>query len=134
MSDYIRVSDFMNSLNTYIEKVDKNKIPSQRTKEKVKHTSNFKDILDEKLKEDLKISGHAAMRMKLRNMNLSQEQWDKLREAVGKAEEKGVKESLIVFDNMAFIVSIKNKTVITAIDSENLKENVFTNIDGAVIL
>ncbi|MGB9839456.1 TIGR02530 family flagellar biosynthesis protein [Thermovenabulum sp.] len=133
MSDFIRISDLMNPLNTIVEKVDKNKYTVEK-QEKVKSDGKFKEILEEKLKQDLKISGHAAMRMKLRNMNLSQEQWDKLKNAVSKAEEKGVKESLILMDNMAFIVSIKNKTVITAIDEENLKENVFTNIDGAVII
>lgn len=133
MSDFIRISDLMNPLNTIVEKVDKNKYTVEK-QEKVKSDGKFKEILEEKLKQDLKISGHAAIRMKLRNMNLSQEQWDKLKNAVSKAEEKGVKESLILMDNMAFIVSIKNKTVITAIDEENLKENVFTNIDGAVII
>ncbi|KYO64583.1 TIGR02530 family flagellar biosynthesis protein [Thermovenabulum gondwanense] len=133
MSDFIKISDLMTPSSTIIEKVDKNRYTVEK-QEKVKSDGKFKEILEEKLKLDLKISGHAAMRMKLRNMNLSQEQWDKLKNAVSKAEEKGVKESLIIMDKMAFIVSIKNKTVITAIDEENLKENVFTNIDGAVII
>ena len=54
--------------------------------------------------------------------------------AVGKAREKGARDSLILMDNLALVVSIKNNTVITAVDEQSLKENVFTNIDSAVIV
>ncbi|HEX3047301.1 MAG TPA: flagellar biosynthesis protein, partial [Bacillota bacterium] len=57
-----------------------------------------------------------------------------LRDAVNKAEAKGARESLILMDQMALVVSIKNRTVITAVDNESLKDNVFTNIDSAVIV
>ena len=51
-----------------------------------------------------------------------------------KAENKGSKDSLIMVDNVAYVVSVENKTVITAIDDQNVKENVFTNIDSAVFM
>lgn len=97
--------------------------------------SNFDQILNQKIQDkNLKISQHARQRMNMRNINLSHSQMGKLQNAVDKAEEKGVKESLILADDLAFIVSIKNRTIITVIDGSNIKENVFTNIDGAVIL
>jgi len=97
---------------------------------------DFSNILQEKLNEQtgVKFSKHAEARLKSRNIAISSEKMRQINEAVAKAEKKGVKESLLVMDNMALVVSIKNKTVITAVNSEELKDNVFTNIDGAVIL
>jgi flagellar operon protein len=57
----------------------------------------------------------------------------KLEKAVAGAASKGSRDSLILMKNLAFIVNIPNRTVITAMDGENMKENVFTNIDSAVI-
>jgi flagellar operon protein len=56
-----------------------------------------------------------------------------LQRAVSRAEEKGAKDSLVLLRDLAFIVSVKNRTVVTAVDGEHIKENVFTNIDSAVI-
>jgi len=55
-----------------------------------------------------------------------------MNEAVNKASTKGVKDSLVIVDNMAFVVNVKSRTVITAVNNNELKDNVFTNIDGAV--
>jgi len=85
-------------------------------------------------KGEIRFSGHAEMRMRMRNISLSQEEMAKLNDAVDRAEAKGARESLILMDKLAFIVSIKNRTVITAVDEERMKENVFTNIDSAVIV
>ena len=68
-----------------------------------------------------------------RDINLSDAEMQKLESAVDRAEQKGAKESLILFENKAFIVSIPNKTVITAVDREHLNSNVITDIDSAVI-
>jgi flagellar operon protein len=65
--------------------------------------------------------------------NFSNEDLALLNQAVDRAESKGAKESLVLMDQLALIVSIKNRTVITAVDGESMKENVFTNIDSAVI-
>jgi flagellar operon protein len=66
-------------------------------------------------------------------MNLSNDDLQQLTNAVQKADTKGANESLVLLRDMAFVVNVKNKTVITAIDSDRLKENVFTNIDSAII-
>lgn len=81
----------------------------------------------------LKFSAHAKERLSLRNINLSPEDMTRMTDAVNKAAAKGAKQSLLVMDHQAFIVSVTNRTVITALDGNSMKENVFTNIDSAVI-
>jgi flagellar operon protein len=84
--------------------------------------------------EEIKFSKHAEYRLRSRNINLTQAQKQKMKEAVAKAESKGVRDSLVLMDDLAFVVNIRNRMVITAANSSELKENVFTNIDGAVIV
>lgn len=99
-------------------------------------TDGFESILKKKLDEssEIRFSKHAEFRLQSRNIQLTQAQKDKMKEAVSKAESKGVRDSLVLMDNMAFVVNVRNRTVITAANSNELKENVFTNIDGAVII
>jgi len=92
----------------------------------------FEKILQQELKE-LKFSKHAQERLSSRNIQLSTEDVSTLGQAVAKAQEKGSQDSLVLLRDMAFIVNVPNKTVVTAMDSEQMKNNVFTNIDSAVI-
>ena len=84
--------------------------------------------------QSLKFSAHAQERLALRNINLSAEDLSRMNNAVTKAASKGARQSLLVMDKQAFIVSVPNRTVITALDEGSMKENVFTNIDSAVIV
>lgn len=95
----------------------------------------FNELLQKEIQQaqDLKFSRHAQERLDARRIDLSPQHMARLQEAVQKAEAKGCRESLVLVDDLTFVVSIKNKTVITAVDGENRKENVFTNIDSAVI-
>ena len=94
----------------------------------------FGQILQQEL-TGIKFSQHALNRLQTRNIELSSSDMAKLSTAVNKAAQKGAKESLILMNNeLAFVVSVANKTVITAMDGSNLKDNVFTNIDSAVIV
>ncbi len=86
------------------------------------------------LQDRLKVSGHAQTRLQSRNIELGQAEWNRVLEGVERAAAKGSKESLVFIDDAALVVSIKNRTVITAVDKQHLKENVFTNIDSAVIV
>ncbi|HBL36850.1 MAG TPA: flagellar protein [Firmicutes bacterium] len=104
--------------------------PVQRTEK----SGDFQKILTEKLGADLKISAHAQKRMAERGITLSPRDMTGISEAVHKAQTKGCKESLVVLDQVALVVSVENQTVITAVDARNLKENVFTNIDSAVFV
>lgn len=81
--------------------------------------------------QNLRFSKHANERLLNRNINLSAEQMERLETGTSKAREKGIQESLVMIDNLAFIVNIKNNTVITAMDDSS--DSIFTNIDGAVI-
>lgn len=82
----------------------------------------------------LKFSAHAKERLALRNISLSEQDLARIDTAVNKAAAKGARQSLLVMQDMAFIVSVTNRTVITALDGGSMKENVFTNIDSAVIV
>ncbi|MBR5896650.1 MAG: flagellar protein, partial [Lachnospiraceae bacterium] len=75
-----------------------------------------------------------ANRLIDRNISLSDEQRQRLTDATAKAGEKGIKESLVLMDSLAFVVNVPNNTVITALDKSETDLNVFTNIDGAVII
>ena len=86
------------------------------------------------IESPLKFSTHAAQRMQDRHIQMDPETANKVREAVDKAAAKGIEESLIITNDAAYIVSVKNKTVITALDKDSLNGNVFSNIDGAVIV
>lgn len=86
------------------------------------------------LNNSLKFTKHALERISSRGINLSEVEISSLNNAVCKAENKGIKDSVVMLNDTAFIVSIRNKTVITAIDKESFKEKVITNVDGVIIL
>ena len=94
---------------------------------------SFEEILNSRVSEDtgLKFSKHANMRMQSRSIDLSDDQRIRLESGAQKAGAKGIRESLVMVDDLAFIVNTSNKTVITAIGEG--EDKIFTNIDGAVI-
>ncbi len=98
--------------------------------------NQFNKILQSEVKKQgtLRFSAHAEKRLKSRNINLNQNQKMKLDQAVETAARKGIKDSLILLNNLAFVVNIKNRTVVTAMEQNQLKEGAVTNIDGAMIL
>ena len=103
----------------------------------VKTNISFEDILKQKQLESgsgLKFSKHASMRLSDRNISLTDSQSQRLEEGVKAADAKGINESLVMVDSLAFIVNVPNKTVVTAMDQNETLNNVFTNIDGAVIM
>ena len=93
---------------------------------------SFKEIFEAEIQQ-LKFSKHAQERLESRNMQLTENDKAQLGKAVHLAEQKGARDSLVFLKDMAFIVNVKNRTVVTAIDSEHLRENVFTNIDSAIV-
>lgn len=99
----------------------------------VKETGKSPDF-EAILADRLKVSSHAKTRLESREIDLDKAAWERVMEGVDRAALKGARESLVLVDDVALIVSVKNRTVITAVDQEHLKENVFTNIDSAVIV
>jgi flagellar operon protein len=97
--------------------------------------ASFADTLQGALRqnEELRFSGHAQERLRQRAIQLSQTDLARLEEAVTTAQAKGSRESLVLMDDLAFVVSVQNRTVITAVDQASRKGNVFTNIDSVVI-
>lgn len=98
---------------------------------------SFKEIWEKKTADagdKLRFSKHAANRLADRSITLSDNQMNRLTEGAKKAGEKGIRESLVMVDQLAFIINVPNNTVITAMDQTETNENIFTNIDGAVIM
>ena len=98
---------------------------------------SFEEIWKQKTGEvnsEIRFSKHASNRLADRNLTLSENQLNRLSEGLKKAGEKGIRESLVMVDQLAFIVNVPSNTVITAMDQAQARENVFTNIDGAVIV
>lgn len=93
----------------------------------------FEEILKQQT-QPVKFSKHASMRLTQRNINLSDDQSMRLQKGIAAADSKGVNDSLVLVDDIAFIVNVPSKTVVTAMDQAETNSNVFTNIDGAVIM
>lgn len=83
---------------------------------------------------DLKFSNHAIERMRMRGIHFDPAKMESIQQAVSKAAAKGAKNTLLLTDNSALIVSIKDNTVVTVLDKNAMKENVFTNIDSTVLV
>ena len=98
---------------------------------------SFQEILRQKALPgtgNLKLSKHAMGRLADRNIELSDSQLERLQSAAQKAGQKGIRDSLVIMDQLAFIVNVPNQTVVTAMDSTETMDNIFTNINGAVII
>ncbi len=116
-------------------------IPPAGTKSSANHAAresgktSFAEILGKKFPaEGLKFSRHAEERLRSRGIELSENDVRKLEAAIDDAGRKGGRESLVMMGNAAFVVNVKNRTVITAMDKAGMQGNVFTNIDSAVIV
>lgn len=98
--------------------------------------SSFNEILGAEFekKRELKLSSHAERRLRERNVVLGQDDMRKIEGAVHRAAEKGSRESLVIYGDLALVASVRNRTIITAMEGKDMKEHVFTNIDSAVII
>ena len=131
--------EIQNSRFLSIEQVQDQYLNQTRSSTPVKSTDgkSFQEILESRQLEtgsEVKFSKHASGRLAERNIRLTENQMDRLTEGAKKAGAKGIKESLVIVDQFAFIVNVPNHTVVTAMDQTEADENVFTNIDGAVIM
>ncbi len=93
----------------------------------------FKRVFERELGK-LKFSAHAQMRIESREIRLSASDLQRLEKATSLAAAKGAREALFLLDELGFVVSVENRTVITALDRSQMQGNVFTNIDSAVIV
>jgi len=95
---------------------------------------SFQELLQKERTSEVNVSAHARERLEDRDINLEEQDWRKISEAVDKAEEKGVRSSLLLYGDVALIASVTNRTIVTAVDQQSSQEHVFTGIDGAVIV
>ncbi|WP_123040045.1 TIGR02530 family flagellar biosynthesis protein [Cohnella candidum] len=92
---------------------------------------SFRELLN---RQELKFSHHAEQRLQQRGIVLNTDQLDKIAGAVDQAAAKGAKDSLVLYRDIAMIVNVPNRTVVTALDGTSMKEHVFTQIDSAVVV
>lgn len=120
----VPIEKFKDTIND--KKINESNIPQNQ---------NFSEILKNKINknQEIKISKHAEIRMNQRNINITDELKDKINKSIDKASAKGIKDSLVLVDNNAFIVNVRSRTIVTAFNKDELKDNVISNIDGAVI-
>lgn len=132
----MRTNDIMNQFRN---RVDLNPLNNPANAQKVKETSggsNFQSIFDETINQDASVafSKHAQMRMQERDISLSETDINKLNDAVQRADDKGIKDMLVLMNQNAFIVNVPNQTVVTAMKDQDMQGNIFTNINGTVII
>ena len=100
-------------------------------------SSDFRQIMESAYaQKELHFSKHANLRLETRNIKLAETQINRVKEGVALAQQKGIRDSLVLVDNIALVVNITNKVVVTALNQHEQAngDNVFTNIDGAVIV
>jgi len=108
--------------------------PAARSQQPPAAAGSFDQLLRKQIDQGgIKFSKHAVDRMNSRGIQFSPNQLQRIEQAVSQVEAKGGRESLVMLDDTALVVSVKNDTVVTVVDKEQLKNNVFTNIDSAVI-
>lgn len=123
-----------------IEQVTNQFLGGSVRKKDIQAETSFEQILKQKQNTgnlespELKFSKHASTRLLDRNIQLTRSQNERLENGVKAASEKGINESLVLVDSLAFIVNVPNRTVVTAMDQTETTSNIFTNIDGAVIM
>lgn len=133
ISQGIKVGNFQRPTNL-IEIATRNK-NNERTTDKT-GKSSFKEMFSKELasERNISISKHAHERMFSRGIELNPERLNQIADAMDKAQNKNSRETLILADDAAYVVSIKNRTIVTVFDKNNLREGVVTSIDSAVIL
>ena len=132
----MRVLDLQ--MNSKIQPLQPKKVENQNKNFQVEKgtVQDFKQILNEKLKssQGVNFSAHAMQRIEQRDLNLTPEHISRLDRGVENLQSKGSQNSLVLVDNNAFIVSVKNNMVVTAIDKSEAINNVYTNIDSVTIV
>ena len=103
---------------------------SQRSATRSTDGSSFAETLSQV--QDVHFSNHAQKRLESRDISLNDDSVQRLSDAIDKAEKRGGKSSLVMVDDMAFIVNVPNRTVVTALDANHRGEGVFTQIDSVV--
>lgn len=110
--------------------------PSQKQTNKQLKNTNFHDLLTNELnrKQPMKLSKHAERRMIERGIEIDREKWTEIESKVNEAKLKGINDSLVVLNNAALVINAKSNTVITALDRSEATSQIFTNINGTILI
>lgn len=84
--------------------------------------------------QSVQFSKHAAQRVQQRGIEMTDSLLNNLNQAVKKAGEKGAKDVVVIGESGAFIVNVPNNIVVTTMSGAEMKDNIFTNIDSAVLM
>lgn len=106
---------------------------TEKLKEKNSH-AHFQEVFQKAQGEVLKVSKHAQVRLTERNIAISEEKWQEIASQVNEARQKGISDSLVITDEATLLVSAKNNMVVTAMNRQEAKSRIFTNIDGTIVL
>jgi flagellar operon protein len=107
--------------------------PKRTQPQQVNHNT-FKSLFDKELESSLTISKHAKKRLEDRNIEITDASWNKISERVKEAGQKGVKDSLVILRDVTLVVNAPNHTVITALGRNEAASQIFTNINGAIVI
>lgn len=93
---------------------------------------DFKSVFQKE--KDLKVSKHASERLRERNININETEWQKLSKKIDEAKQKGITDSLVLMNDAVLLISAKNKTVVTAMNLNEAQDRIFTNINGTILM
>lgn len=126
---------------------DKHKSAESENTLKAGEKSEFKGLIDQKLNEpriphlnhldkgsEVHVSQHALKRLRERNIQLDNQEFMKIKDAIGKLKNKGGKDSLVITSKAAYVIDVKKNTVVTAVDKNQMNDNVFTKIDSTIFM
>ncbi len=121
-------------MNNYIHPLQQAQITKQRNHVKQPKQSNtsFEQVLSKATA--VKVSKHAQQRLIDRNIHISDARWQEISQKMNEAKGKGITDAIVVTDDTSLVVSTKNNTVVTALTNEEASNQIFTNINGAIVL
>lgn len=96
--------------------------------------SDFRDALRSHLRQPLRWSRHAEERLRSTGIQLGSEDMRLIQGAVDSLAQRGARDALVVYDQLALVISVSNRTVVTAATPERWQDGIFTQIDGAAII
>ena len=130
-TNYYRLNDAIIRQTERLTSTPEQKTTTNATKQS---EQSFQQILEQQISNTVTFSKHASIRKEQRNIEVSQSDLEKLGNACDQAQEKGIGNALIMMDDSAFIVNATDKRVITVMDKNEMKNKLFSDIDGAVFI
>lgn len=120
-------------MHNYVHPLHQHQLTQPKTDMKApRENIDFKHVLS--TVNDVNISKHAKQRLLERNIQMDTEKWSMIGDKMAEAKQKGVTDAVVILDDITFVVSTKNNTIITAMTQEETTNQIFTNINGTIVL